>query len=560
MAKTPTKAAATGPRQIVPTFDFIPRGVALAGAGPMGGAPVPHLTYHGGPVIGAVEVVPIYWGAAWANATNAPLSAQLDGFFDFILTSPYMDLLREYSTPTTQIGRGRRLASARVTATEPGSPTPGGRQVTDEQVRAALQGWIAAHTIPATTANTLYFIFLPPGVTSVSFGSQSCVAGGFCGYHSHIGNIYYALIPYANCAGCQFAGAFLDTLTEVSSHELAEAVTDPELNAWWDPTTGPGDEIGDICNRQTVRMGGFLVQTEWSNAQASCVVAPPASQAVVEQHNLFRSADGHIHAMWFNFSSGWHHEDRTLIKPGTPPAVGDPNCYAFVNKPTGLLEQHNLFRAADGHIHAMWFNFATGWHHEDRTLIKPGTPPSVSDPFGYAFVNNATGLAEQHNLFRSADGHVHALWFNFATGWHHEDRTLIKPGTPPAVGKPSGYAFVNNATGVVEQHNLFRSADGHIHALWFNFAQGWHHEDRSLLVPGIPPAVGDPFGYAFVNSASGLAEQHNLFRAADGHIHALWFNFASGWHHEDRSTIVAGTPNAVGQPFGYAFNENATGL
>ena len=291
---------------------------------------------------------------------------------------------------------------------------------------------------------------------------------------------------------------------------------------------------------------------------AQGTVAP--MNAIVEQHNLFVSGDGHVHALWFNFASGWHHEDRTLLTPGTPPAVGKASGYAFINKPTGLLEQHNLFRSGDGHIHALWFNFASGWHHEDRTLLKPGTPPAVGDPFGYAFVNNATGLVEQHNLFRSADGHIHALWFNFADGWHHEDRTLLKPGTPPAVGHPFGYAFVNNATGVVEQHNLFRSGDGHIHALWFNFASGWHHEDRTLLKLGTPPAVGDPFGYAFVNNATGVVEQHNLFRSGDGHIHALWFNFASGWHHEDRTLLKPGTPPAVGDPFGYAFVNNATGL
>ncbi|MFT0175004.1 hypothetical protein ACLKMY_40095, partial [Paraburkholderia mimosarum] len=67
-------------------------------------------------------------------------------------------------------------------------------------------------------------------------------------------------------------------------------------------------------------------------------------------------------------------------------------------------------------------------------------------------------------------------------------------------------------------------------------------------------------GYAFVNSATGLVEQHNLFRSADGHIHALWFNFESGWHHEDRTAIVAGTPAAVSDPFGYAFIDTATGL
>jgi len=29
------------------------------------------------------------------NRTNAALTTQLDGFFDFIVTSSYMDLLRE---------------------------------------------------------------------------------------------------------------------------------------------------------------------------------------------------------------------------------------------------------------------------------------------------------------------------------------------------------------------------------------------------------------------------------------------------------------------------------
>jgi hypothetical protein len=328
-----TKNGAAGPRKIAPTGDFSPRGVALAEGGPQAGAPVPSLKYHGGPVIAAVEVAPIYWGAAWTSGTNATLSTQLDGFFDFILTSTYMDLLHEYSTATTQIRHGRRIASTRVSTSEPGTVTPSGRQVTDAQIRTALQGWIAAHTVPATTANTLYFIYLPPNVTSLDFGTQSCVAGGYCGYHDHIGNVYYAVIPYANCSGCVFSGAFLDTLTEVSSHELAEAVTDPELNAWWDPTTGPGDEIGDICNRQTVRLGGFLVQTEWSNAQAACAFAPTQ---VVEQHNLFRSGDGHIHALWFNFASGWHHEDRSALVAGTPNAVGKPFGYAFIEGATGL--------------------------------------------------------------------------------------------------------------------------------------------------------------------------------------------------------------------------------
>ncbi|MEY2553124.1 MAG: hypothetical protein QOC57_984, partial [Ilumatobacteraceae bacterium] len=266
-------AGVPGPRQIVPPADFEARGLAPLIASP------PILHNHGGPVLGSVQVVPIYWGAAWATGTNAQLATQLDGFFDFIVTSSYMDLLREYSTASTQIGHGQRLASARVSNSEPGTVVSGVREVTDAQVQTALQGWIGNNTVPATTANTLYFVFLPPNVVSLLGTSRSCQA--FCGYHSHIGNVYYAVIPYADCGGCAFPGQFLDTLTEVSSHELAEAVTDPALNAWWED--GPGDEIGDICNRQTTRLGGYLIQTEWSNAQNACVIAPVPTTATPRQ-------------------------------------------------------------------------------------------------------------------------------------------------------------------------------------------------------------------------------------------------------------------------------------
>jgi hypothetical protein len=54
----------------------------------------------------------------------------------------------------------------------------------------------------------------------------------------------------------------------------------------------------------------------------------------------------------------------------------------------------------------------------------------------------------------------------------------------------------------------------------------------------VVPAVGDPFGYAFINETTNLVEQHNLFRSGDGHIHALWFNFTEGWHHDDRSNFT----------------------
>src|SRR4051812_23353557 len=110
----------TGPRQIVPPADFVPRALGLTmQSGPGAGAPPAHLTNHGGPVLGAVRVVPIYWGAAWA-AGDAALATQLNAFFDMVLSSTMMDMLSEYST-ATHIGHGSRAPSVTVAASEPGT-------------------------------------------------------------------------------------------------------------------------------------------------------------------------------------------------------------------------------------------------------------------------------------------------------------------------------------------------------------------------------------------------------------------------------------------------------
>lgn len=256
------------PKRIVPTAAFVAPGVSPN----HGAAATPQLVNHGGPVLTAVEVVVIYWGADWTAGGDAQLAGQLDAFFDFIVTSQLMDMLAEYGTPAAPIGHGKRLQSVRVSTTEPGDPSAAGRVVTDVQIQTALQGWIADGTIPPESANTLYFLYLPPGVVvEASANSASCT--DICGYHDQInGTIYYAVIPYINCSGCVFSGALLDTFTLVSSHELCEAITDPALSTWWDPSTG--NEIGDICNRDSVRLGAYLVQTEWSNARGACTILP----------------------------------------------------------------------------------------------------------------------------------------------------------------------------------------------------------------------------------------------------------------------------------------------
>jgi len=135
--------------------------------------------------------VPIYWGAAWATGTNAALTTQLDGFFRLHCDDSYMDLLREYSTSSTQIQHGTRLASARITSSEPGTIVAGcARSLTLRSKRTQALSRTTPCRQPPPTLSTSSFCHRAWFLYSTR--SRSCAE--FCGYHNHIGNVFYAVI------------------------------------------------------------------------------------------------------------------------------------------------------------------------------------------------------------------------------------------------------------------------------------------------------------------------------------------------------------------------------
>ena len=223
----------------------------------------PLLTYRGGPLLTAVEVTTLFLGSGWQRqAALKTLQTEINAFFDFVLTSSLIDQLSEYSVAGKAIGHGMRTGSVNVPAAKLG------KTITDAAIQTLLQEQIALGSVVKPTVNTLYFIYVPPGVRVVQGGSASCQA--FCGYHNNIGTqIFYAVMPYPGCSGCTGGLAVSDALTSTSSHELCEAITDPiPGQGWYDDSNG---EIGDICAWKTKKLGAFTVQLEWSNKANACI-------------------------------------------------------------------------------------------------------------------------------------------------------------------------------------------------------------------------------------------------------------------------------------------------
>jgi hypothetical protein len=261
--KTQARRIVANPEDLIRIVPLHLPAQALERAAGLAAPATPQLTYRGGPLLSAVKVFAIYWGTAWQQQAQAGLANELNAFFGFILTSPLIDQLAEYNVPNSAIGHGSFIGS--TTVTDQGPPL----SVSDAAIQHFLQGQIMDNSaLPQPDANTLYFLYLPPGVAVVQGGGRSCQA--FCGYHDNVnGQIFYAVMPYPGCAGCTGGLSVLDALTSTSSHELCEAITDAiPGQGWYDDVNG---EIGDICAWKTKKVGDYTVQLEWSNQTRTCV-------------------------------------------------------------------------------------------------------------------------------------------------------------------------------------------------------------------------------------------------------------------------------------------------
>ncbi len=178
------------------------------------------------------------------------------------------------------------------------SVTPG-NCITDAQLQAEVQrvmtlkGWTGG-------LNKMYFVYTSTGEGSCfDSTSSTCAYTAYCAYHGFFTSgttpVVYANMPYADPNYCYASlngqtspnnDIPADAAANVSSHELTEAITDPELNAWFD---SGGNEIGDICawdfglvftwdggNANQMWNGHFYtLQTEYDNNAVACVQVGP---------------------------------------------------------------------------------------------------------------------------------------------------------------------------------------------------------------------------------------------------------------------------------------------
>jgi hypothetical protein len=223
------------------------------------------VTYQGGGVLPHVEVQGLYYGADWYNnSTYHSQTGYLEGFLNNVVHGSYLSTLTNagYGVGTGSFSSGQ-IGLANINKSF---------YLTDGQIRSALQSYISSGVLQQPDANRLYVIYVEPGVAISMGGGNS--QRDFLGYHGafaghdssgHAADIHYAVIAYPGGSVGNASVSYLSTLnqlTEVTSHELAESVTDPNVNykglGWYDSTLN--GEIGDLANGQTVYLNGYAVQ------------------------------------------------------------------------------------------------------------------------------------------------------------------------------------------------------------------------------------------------------------------------------------------------------------
>jgi hypothetical protein len=252
-----------------------------------------NLQYHGGPLMEHVRVATLFWGSSWReDSKQRELSDYMNAFFQDLFTDGrFMANLAQYSAGGYTIGNGEFIA----TVTDEQSPPA---RVTDGQIQSEIRAQVAAGHLPKPDANTLYVVFTPPQVVVVQSDGENS-EDGFLGYHNYCfgfleDEFAYAVIPYYDRNEIEPGNPRL--MTDIVSHELAEAVTDPQVGqgatGWWDEHNGEVSDITvylyyyhrigkhdvwDVLEGTAGRR--YLVEKSWSNRDNAPVAFAPVPQA-----------------------------------------------------------------------------------------------------------------------------------------------------------------------------------------------------------------------------------------------------------------------------------------
>jgi len=233
------------------------------------------IDYHGGPIIVSGPTVYYIWYGNWSGNTATTILADLA---KAIGGSPYFGINNTYYKASSQ-----HVTNAVNYAGFTTDSYSHGTALSDSGVQAVVSDALNSGRLPYNS-NAVYFV-----LTSSDVNETSGFCTQYCGWHTH-GTINGLDVKYSfvgnpdrcpSACAAQTTGpngnAGADGMASIIAHELEEATTDPDLNAWYDRR---GQENADKCawtfgtestasngSKYNVTLGSrqYLIQQNWVN-------------------------------------------------------------------------------------------------------------------------------------------------------------------------------------------------------------------------------------------------------------------------------------------------------
>jgi hypothetical protein len=217
---------------------------------------------HGGRVLSSARVYPIYWGQYWAPGAW-PTPEEITHALRTVLAGSYLAGLAQYRDIGPVVVHGSRV----ITTTDPRSG------FTDKDIETFLDAQFDAGVLPAPDEHAIYVVTIPPGI----YSSNGTSRVGEHNYYQRDGHkIHHAWTTNSDV---------LEGATQTATHEIVEALTDPEgtaIRGRPGTCTEPGwCEIADICS-DAAKLSGVEVEPYWSNIAGRCVIPAPPAYATSE--------------------------------------------------------------------------------------------------------------------------------------------------------------------------------------------------------------------------------------------------------------------------------------
>jgi Phosphate-induced protein 1 conserved region len=268
-------------------------------AGPSGDAVVTGkgINYHNGPVLKS-NPVPIYiiWYGNWSGtgSNTAATVSLVEHFISTLGNTPYEKIATTYGDTTGNVSGNVSFAGATFVSST--------TNLSDSRLKTTVSNAITSGALP-NNPNGVYLV-----LTSSNINETSGFCTQYCGFHTHAtisgSDIKYAFVgnPDRCPSGCEIqttgpnspatgvGGA--DGMIDVIAHEHFEAITDPDLNAWFDSS---GEEDSDKCNFN-------FGTTSTCTASSACSASGKAASA---KFNVsFGGNDWMIQQQWENAAGG----------------------------------------------------------------------------------------------------------------------------------------------------------------------------------------------------------------------------------------------------------------